>query len=209
MRKAQFDQLTAANFCRENFPVLESTQTVQTALELFSADNKNLTILISGEKKKAIGCLSAEKLLLYLFEDSITELDNGIIPDDLEARLASQVGILPLEPLIWVEKSDPLPILLLRARQDCSEWLVVRDEPDQDQAKGLIYLSELYQTAASLALSTEKNTLPFAQESPQPRDKTVKAKTTAPKTGQQTSKPKASSEPDKPGPETAKQRKKT
>lgn len=163
MKTSQYDQLNAASFCKDQFPRIDAGKTVREAAEILAATGQNLTLLVTDHKNRAIGALSCEGLLQYLLEDGVGSFDNGRLPDNLQSRLGSKLSGLRLEPLVWVEEDDPLPILLLRARQDCSEWLAVRSANETDTVRGLVYLSDLYQSSATLALGSEKSALPFTR----------------------------------------------
>lgn len=143
--------LTAQDLLEPDFLQIDRGQTVREALELLDGQKESLSILVV-DQKKPLGCLSVELLLRYLFADQLEALDSGQWPDQTAQRLDSRIDQLPLESIVSVNPNDSLPIMLLRARQGSSEWLLVASK---NKSIGIVSLRRLFQAAAAITLEGE------------------------------------------------------
>lgn len=158
MKKNHADSIKAKSLVHKKFPVIQARQTVQEALELLASQDTTLSLLVTDADGLPLGCINAEALMLFLLDGSIDELDSGEMPSDITEKLASPVAELQLEKLVKLAPDDNLVIMLLRAREGSSEWLLVCDG---EKILGQVTISNLYQAAASLALAGGTADLPF------------------------------------------------
>ncbi|MDX9958250.1 MAG: CBS domain-containing protein [Clostridia bacterium] len=158
MKKNHADAITAKSLMHKKYPVLHAGQTIQEALELLSTQESTKTVLVTDADGLPLGCLNAEQLLLHLLDGSIDELDSGEMPSGFAAKLSTPVAQLELEKLVRLAPDDKLAIMLLRAREGSSEWLLVCDG---EKTLGQVSMNDLYLAAASLALAGGTADLPF------------------------------------------------
>jgi hypothetical protein len=158
MKKNHADAITAKSLAHRKFPVLHAGQSIQEALELLSTQEDTKTVLVTDADGLPLGCLNAEQLLLHLLDGSIEELDSGGMPSDFSGKLSTPVAQLKLEKLVRLAPADNLAIMLLRAREGSSEWLLVCDG---ERILGQVSINDLYMAAASLALAEGTADLPF------------------------------------------------
>lgn len=158
MKKNHTDTINAKSLMRRKYPVLHAEQSMQEALELLASHDDTLSILVTDPGGLPLGCLNAEQLVLHLLDGAIGELDSGELPSGLAEKLASPVSTLQREKLVRLAPDDNLAIMLLRAREGSSEWLLVCDG---DRIMGQVTINDLYLAAASLALAGGAADLPF------------------------------------------------
>jgi len=158
MKKDTSDSLRARSLLRKKYPVLKAGQSVQEALDLMAGQDASLSIVVTEADGSPLGCLSAEIIIMHLLDGGIEELESGELPSDFMEHLSRTVAGLPLEKLVKLEPNDSLAIMLLRAREGSSEWLLVCDG---ERILGQVMLSDLYLAAASLTLAGRASDLPF------------------------------------------------
>jgi hypothetical protein len=158
MKKNHTDAITAKSLLHKIFPVLHAGQTIREALELLSTQENTKTILVTDADGQPLGCLNAEQLLMNLLDGSIDELDSGEMPSGLTEKLSAPVAQLELEKLVRLDPDDNLAIMLLRAREGSSEWLLVCEG---EKILGQVSMNDLYLAAAALALAGGTADLPF------------------------------------------------
>ena len=158
MKKGHADSIRAKSLVHQKYSVIEAEKSVQTALELLTSQDDTLALLVTDAKGVPLGCLNSEKLVMYLLDNCLDELDSGDMPSGVADRLSSPISDIHLEKLVKLAPDDNLAIMLLRAREGSSEWLVVCDG---DKILGQVRLNDLYLAAASLALAGGDADLPF------------------------------------------------
>jgi len=158
MKKNPSDSIKARSLLHQKFPVIHAGQSIQEALELLTSQDDTLSILVTDADGAPLGCLNAEQIVLHLLDGSIDELDSGEMPTGLAKRLSSPVAELQLEKLVRLAPNDNLAIMMLRAREGSSEWLLVCDG---ERILGQVKIKDLYLAAASLALAGGTADLPF------------------------------------------------
>lgn len=158
MKKDHTGSVKARSLLHRKYPVIRAGQTLQEALDLLASLADTQTVLVTDANDQPMGCLTAEVLLLQLLDGSIGELDSGEMPSGLAVKLAGAVSELPLEKVVRLAPDDNLAIMLLRAREGSSEWLLVCDG---DRILGQVKIKDLYLAAASLALAGDSSDLPF------------------------------------------------
>lgn len=158
MKKNPADSIKAKSLLHRKYPVVQAGQSIQEALDIMAGQEATQAILVSDANGAPLGCLTAESLIMHLLEGTVDELESGELPLDFPERLASTVAELPLEKLVKLAPDDTLAIMLLRAREGSSEWLLVCDG---ERILGQVSLSDLYLAAANLALAGSTDNLPF------------------------------------------------
>jgi CBS domain-containing protein len=158
MKKSSTDLPKAKSLLRKKYPVVKVDQSVQEAMGIMAGQEASLSLLVTDANGVPLGGLTAEALILHLLEGSLAELESGELPSSLPDRLGGTVGGLPLEKLVKLAPDDTLAIMLLRAREGSSEWLLVCDG---EKTLGQVSLNDLYQAAATLALAGSNDELPF------------------------------------------------
>ncbi|OHD80271.1 MAG: hypothetical protein A3J97_09600 [Spirochaetes bacterium RIFOXYC1_FULL_54_7] len=158
MKKNHTDSIRARSLLHKKYLAIHARQSIQDVLELLANQDETLSILVTDADGKPLGCLNAELLLLYLMDGSIDELDSGEMPSGFAGKLSSPVAVLQLEKLVRLAPDDNLAIMLLRAREGSSEWLLVCDG---DRIIGQVTINDLYLAAASLTLAGGEADLPF------------------------------------------------
>jgi hypothetical protein len=158
VKKNTTESIKAASLLHKKFPALKASNTVQEALELMAGQEASLSLLVTDADGAPLGCLTAEGLILHLLDGAISELESGELPSGFSTRLAGTVAQLPLERLVLLDPEDTLAIMLLRAREGSSEWLLVRNG---ERIFGQVSLSDIYLAAANLALAGSTDDLPF------------------------------------------------
>lgn len=158
MKKNPNDSIKAKSLLHKKYPVIHAGQSVQEALELLASQDDTLSILVTDADGAPLGCLNAERMILHILDGSIDELDSGELPSGIAERLSSPVAELQLEKLVRLAPNDNLSIMLLRAREGSSEWLLVCDG---ERIMGQVSINDLYLAAASLVLAGGKSDLPF------------------------------------------------
>jgi CBS domain-containing protein len=162
MKKNLTDSIKAKSLLHKKYMKVQASQTVQEALEIMAAQEATLSLLVIDADGTPLGSLTAEGLIQHLLDGSINELESGDLPADFSDRLTGTVAELPLEKLVKLAPDDTLAIMLLRAREGSSEWLLVCDG---ERILGQVSLSDLYLAAANLALAGSTDDLPFIKSS--------------------------------------------
>lgn len=158
MKKIAAVSVTAKTLLQKKYRKVKASQSVQEALEIIASLEASLALLVTDADGTPLGCLTAEGLIRHLLDGCLNELESGELPVDFGERLTGTVAELPLEKLVKLAPDDSLAIMLLRAREGGSEWLLVCEN---DQILGQVSLSDLYLAAASLTLGGNINDLPF------------------------------------------------
>jgi CBS domain-containing protein len=158
VKKILADSIKAKSLLHKKHLTLRASQSVQEALELMATQEASLSLLVTDTDGTPLGCLTAETLILHILDGSINELESGELPVDFSDRFTGTVAELPLEKLVKLAPDDTLAIMLLRAREGSSEWLLVCDG---QKVLGQVSLSDLYLAAANLALAGTADDLPF------------------------------------------------